>query len=95
VAYLLEAGNDHWNFNPDGTNSSGFSARGGGWATLTGGTYNFANLGAAAGWWKLDSCALGTYTGMPFTIMSGNPFILTDNQCRSFSTGYSIRCVKD
>ncbi len=96
IEKLMEEGTDHWNSNANGTNSTGFTARGAGWAELDNdGTFNFTNIGDAAGWWKVDSCAIDTIHGMPFTIELNGAPILNDSECDPFSAGYSVRCIKD
>jgi len=93
---LIETGNDHWNNNTGGTNISGFSALGAGRAVQDhSGATSFEELKEVTGWWISDTCTNQVGHGLPFIIMQGDPFIIHDNLCTPFQTGYSIRCVKD
>ena len=93
---LMEVGTDHWNNNPSGTNSSGFTARGAGWTTLDNeDIFGFADINDATGWWKMDSCATDTTMGMPFTIDAVSTPDFKDSDCYPYANGYSVRCIKD
>ncbi len=95
VGRLMEEGTDYWNTNPDGTNETGFSARGAGWTELDHGQFGFSDMLDATGWWKVDSCATDTTMVLPFTIESYGTPVLKDSECKPMANGYSVRCVKD
>ncbi|MFO7932470.1 MAG: FISUMP domain-containing protein [Bacteroidales bacterium] len=96
VGKLMEAGTEHWNSNPEGTNTTGFSALGAGQVVLgPDDAMVFEKIGEAAGWWTSDTCNADLPDGIPFVIESSNPVIFTDDDCQPFETGYSVRCIKD
>jgi uncharacterized protein (TIGR02145 family) len=96
IERILDVGTDHWNTNPAGNNSTGFTALGAGWANLEdNGTFGFENLRTTAGFWKVDTCSQDSLNGIPYIIESGNPFRLNDLDCAPFANGYSVRCIKE
>ncbi len=80
---LKESGTEHWNSpNDDATNSSGFTARPGGYRPY----YNhaFYSRGKYGMWWS--------YEGNALTLQYDEASVIVGN---SIGSGLSVRCIKD
>jgi uncharacterized protein (TIGR02145 family) len=86
---LKEAGTDHWTASNTGTNSSRFTAFGGGNRNFDG-TFNaIKNNGF---WW---TSTFNTSTTAYAKVMTYNTSIVSNYNSLNKNNGYSVRCVKD
>jgi uncharacterized protein (TIGR02145 family) len=79
--------NDYNGFSGNGSNSSGFNGRPGGYAD-SGGFYDFGNLGY---WWS--SSASGSSYAWRRYLYSSNDYVDRNGNVRYY--GFSARCIKD
>ena len=85
---LKESGTAHWNSPNSGTNSSGFTAMGGGGRYFNGYYNNFKSQGQ---FWSSTSIDNENAKGLTLYYNLSNTYIFSDKK----AYGFSVRCVKD